>query len=77
MAEGRMIGWDDLANLADGTIVQVLGNMRGGMGKKSRKKERRTRGNQTGREFHLGRKMFRSRMAVQLKSNWRLSRKMN
>ena len=39
MAEGRMIGWDDLANLADGTIVQVLGNIRGGMGKKSRKKK--------------------------------------
>ena len=37
MAEGRMIGWDDLANLADGTVVQVLGNIYGGMGKKSRK----------------------------------------
>ena len=39
MAEGRMIGWDDLANLADGTNVQVLGNICGGMGKKSRKKK--------------------------------------
>ena len=39
LAEGRMIGWDDLANLADGTIVQVLGNICGGMGKKSRKKK--------------------------------------
>ena len=39
MAEGRMVGWDDLANLADGTIVQVLGTIRGGMGKKSRKKK--------------------------------------
>ena len=39
MAEGRMIGWDDLANLADGTVVQVLGNICGGMGKKSRKKK--------------------------------------
>ena len=34
-----MIGWDDLANLADGTIVQVLGNICGGMGKKSKKKK--------------------------------------
>ena len=39
MAEGRMIGWDDLANSADGTIVQVLGNICGGMGTKSRKKK--------------------------------------
>ena len=39
MAEGGMIGWDDLANLADGTIVQVLGNICGGVGKKSRKKK--------------------------------------
>ena len=38
MAEGRMIGWDNLANLTDWTIVQVLGNICGGMGKKSRKK---------------------------------------
>ena len=38
-AEGRMLGWDGLANLADGTIVQVSGNICGGMGKKSRKKE--------------------------------------
>ena len=37
MVEGKMVGWDDLANLADGTIVQVLGNIRGGLGKKSRK----------------------------------------
>ena len=39
MAEGRMVGWDDLANLADGTIVQVLGNIRAGMGKKSGKRK--------------------------------------
>ena len=39
MAGGRMLGWDGLANLADGTIVQVLGNICGGMGKKSRKKK--------------------------------------
>ena len=38
-AEGRMVESEDLANLADGTNVQVLGNMRGGMGKKSRKKK--------------------------------------
>ena len=38
-AEGRMIGWDDLAKLAYGTIVQVSGNICGGMGKKSRKKK--------------------------------------
>ena len=39
MVEGRMVGWNDLTNLADGTIVSVLGNMRGGMEKKSRKKK--------------------------------------
>ena len=39
MAEGRMVEWEDLANLADGTIVQVLGNICGGMGKKSGKKK--------------------------------------
>ena len=39
LAEGRMVGRDDLANLADGTIVQVWVNMRGGMGKKCRKKK--------------------------------------
>ena len=39
MAEGRIVEWEDLANLVDGTIVQVLGKMRGGMGKKSRKKK--------------------------------------
>ena len=37
MAKDRMVCWEDLANLADGTIVQVLGNKRGGMGLKSRK----------------------------------------
>ena len=31
MAEGRMVDWEDLVNLADGAMVQVLGNMRGGM----------------------------------------------
>ena len=69
MAEGRMVGWDDLANLADGATVRVLGDMRGGMGKKSR--------NRTGREFHLGRKTSLGRTAVQLKNSLRLSRKMN
>ena len=39
MVEGRMVGWGDLANLADGTVVQVLGIICGGMGKKSRKKK--------------------------------------
>ena len=39
MAEGRMVGWDELAKLVDGTLVQVLASMRGGMGKKSRKKK--------------------------------------
>ena len=39
MAEGRMVEWRDLVNLADGTMVQILGNMRGGMGKKSKKKK--------------------------------------
>ena len=28
MAEGRMVEWEDLVNLADGATVQVLGNMR-------------------------------------------------
>ena len=37
MAEGRMVGWEDLANLVDGSAVQVLENVRGGMGKNSRK----------------------------------------
>ena len=36
MAEGRMVGWNELAKLVDGAVVQVLGNMHGGMGKKSR-----------------------------------------
>ena len=39
MAEGRMVEWEDLANLVDGTIVQVLGNMRSGMEKKSWKRK--------------------------------------
>ena len=39
MTEGRMIGRDDLANLADGAIVQVLGNICGRMGQKSKKKK--------------------------------------
>ena len=39
-AEGRMLGRDGLANLADGAIVQVSGNICGGMGKKPRKKEK-------------------------------------
>ena len=39
MVEGRMVEWEDLVNLAVGTVVQVLGKMRGGMGKKSRKKK--------------------------------------
>ena len=39
IAEGRMIGRDDLANSASGIIVQVLGKICGGMGKKSRKKK--------------------------------------
>ena len=39
MAEGRMVWWDDLVNLVDGTIVQVLVNLRGGMAKKSTKKK--------------------------------------
>ena len=38
MAEGRMVEWEDLVHLADGAMVQVLGNMRDGMGKKSKKK---------------------------------------
>ena len=29
MAEGRMVEWEDLTNFVDGTIVQVLVNMRG------------------------------------------------
>ena len=37
MAEGRMVEWEDLVNLADGATVQVLGNMRGGMGRSPRK----------------------------------------
>ena len=43
MAEGRMVGWEDLSNLAERTFVRVLGNKRGGMGKKSRKKKEKTR----------------------------------
>ena len=39
MAEGRVLGWDGLANLADGTIAQASGNICGGMGKKPRKKK--------------------------------------
>ena len=39
MAEGRVLGWDGLENLADGTIVQVSGNICGGMGQKPRKKK--------------------------------------
>ena len=39
MTEGKKIGWDDLANLADGVIAQVLGNICGGMGQKSKKKK--------------------------------------
>ena len=39
MAEGRMVGWNELAKLVDEAIAHVLGNMRGGMGKKSRKKK--------------------------------------
>ena len=40
MAEGRVLGWDGLANLADGTIVQVSGNICSGMGKPRKKKEK-------------------------------------
>ena len=38
MAEGRMVEWEDLANLADGTVVQVLGNICGN-GKEVQEKE--------------------------------------
>ena len=56
-----MVEWEDLANLADGTIVQVLGNMR---------KRRRTGGNRMGREFQLGRKKFLGRMVARLRRNY-------
>ena len=39
MAEGRMVSWEQLADLEDGATVQVLGNIRGGMGKKSKMKK--------------------------------------
>ena len=39
MAGGRMLGYDGLAKFADWSIVQVSGNLCGGMGKKSRKKK--------------------------------------
>ena len=39
MAEGRMVGWNELLKLEDGAVVQVLGSMCGGMEKKSRKRK--------------------------------------
>ena len=69
-----MVEWEYLVNLADGTMVQVLGNMRGGMGKKSRKKRIIILGIRMGREFHLGLKKFLGQMAVQLKNSFKLSR---
>ena len=68
-AEGRMVEWEDVVNLADGAMVQVLGNMRGRMRKKSKKNRRRTRVNRMGREFHLGHKKFLGRMAARLKNS--------
>ena len=39
MAEGRIIGWNQLVDLGDGSMVQVLGNIgRGTKKKKSKKK---------------------------------------
>ena len=38
MAEGRIIGWNQLVDLEDGSMVQVLGNIWGGTKKKSKKK---------------------------------------
>ena len=68
MADGRMIGWDDLANSADGTVEweRSLGRRR-----------RRILGNRMGREFHLGLEKFLGQMAVQLKNSLMLLRKMN
>ena len=40
VAEGRIIGWSQLVDLGDGSMVQVLGNIRRGTKKKS--KERKT-----------------------------------
>ena len=57
--------WGEENGMAAGEVrlmaegKKVLGNMRGGMGKKSRKrKEKNLRGNRMGREFHLGHKKF-------------------
>ena len=38
MAEGRIIGWNLLVDLGDGSMVQVLGNIRRGTKKKCKKK---------------------------------------
>ena len=34
-----MVRWNELADLEDGTIVHVVGNLRGGMEKRSKKKK--------------------------------------
>ena len=39
MAEGKMVGWNELAELDDGTAVQVLGNICGGMGKTNKQRK--------------------------------------
>ena len=77
MAEGRMVGWDELAKLVDGTVVQVLASMRAEWERSPGKRRRRTLGNRMGREFHLGRKKFLGRMVARLKNSLMLSRKVN
>ena len=58
VAEGRMVRWNELADLEDGTIVKVMGNLSGGMGKKKskKKKEKNPWESDVDRECHLGHK---------------------
>ena len=75
MAEGRVLGWDGLANLADGTVVQDSGISVAEWERSPGR--RRILGNRMGREFLLGLKKFLGQMEVQLKNSLKLSKKMN
>ena len=57
MAEWKMVGWNELAKLEDGTTVQVLGKIVAEWRRRAGKGRRRTRGNRMkDLECHLGRK---------------------